>query len=330
MNMVEGKIVHLLTGKHSLREVSVDELRNIADRQPFFSVAQLLLAKKMKLDNDPGFLQQVQKTALYFPNVHWLHYQLNDEFENENVTTTPAPVQQIEEPVAEVQPVETVTTIEIQEHKEEQQPVEHIAQPIEETAAAIPSTEKEPDSIVEEEVYDSHDADDTDYDEAASAADNPPATTTITATNLKLADLIQQQAAAFHEAVEKDAKLPIDVEPYHTIDYFASQGIRLDPAMMGQDKLGQQVRKFTDWLKQMKRVQPDPNDLGTSPELEHLVQDIAANSNEAKEIVTEAMAQVLIKQGKVEKAVQLYLKLSFLNPDKSAYFAAKIQEIKGL
>lgn len=148
--------------------------------------------------------------------------------------------------------------------------------------------------------------------------------------NPALSKILSEQAQEFSKPVEEDAKLPIESEPYYTIDYFDSQGIRLDPAQLGKDRLGRKVRKFTDWLKDMKRVGGQPTDLGTDPEMEKAIQTIAAASNETKEIVTEAMAEILIKEGKTAKAVKLYEKLSFLNPDKSAYFAAKIEHIKGL
>lgn len=82
MNKVENNIVRLLTGKEHLDEVSVDELQTITNEHPYFSVAQLLLTKKMKQDNHPGFTDQLQKTAVYFPNTHWLHYQLSSEEEH--------------------------------------------------------------------------------------------------------------------------------------------------------------------------------------------------------------------------------------------------------
>jgi hypothetical protein len=41
------------------------------------------------------------------------------------------------------------------------------------------------------------------------------------------------------------------------------------------------------------------------------------------------MAEVLIRQHKEEEAVAIYEKLSLLNPSKSAYFAAKIEQLKG-
>jgi hypothetical protein len=54
----------------------------------------------------------------------------------------------------------------------------------------------------------------------------------------------------------------------------------------------------------------------------------AASSIEEKEVVTEAMAEVWAKQGNTQKAIDTYTKLSLQNPSKSAYFAAKIDQLK--
>jgi hypothetical protein len=59
-----------------------------------------------------------------------------------------------------------------------------------------------------------------------------------------------------------------------------------------------------------------------------LIENFATHSLEQKEVITETMAEVLVKQGKKERAVELYHKLSLLNPSKSAYFAAKIDQLK--
>jgi len=130
--------------------------------------------------------------------------------------------------------------------------------------------------------------------------------------------------------VNQEAELEISKEPMHTIDYFASQGIKIDLSKIPQDKLTTHLRKFTEWLKYMKSDNPNPIDLGTNQDLEEAVEIIAKTSNEEKEIVTETMADVLQKQGHLDKAIQLYIKLSFINPEKSAYFASKIQHLKGI
>jgi hypothetical protein len=40
------------------------------------------------------------------------------------------------------------------------------------------------------------------------------------------------------------------------------------------------------------------------------------------------LANVLIDQNKIEKAIAMYEKLSLINPSKSAYFAAQIDRLK--
>ena len=120
---------------------------------------------------------------------------------------------------------------------------------------------------------------------------------------------------------------PISFEPLHTVDYFASQGIKISEEVLENDHLGQQVKSFTAWLKSMKKLHP-----GQLPEqnevIEKIIQSSAEVSNQNANVLTEAMAEVLIKQNKKEKAIEMYQKLSLINPSKSAYFAAKIESLK--
>jgi hypothetical protein len=116
-------------------------------------------------------------------------------------------------------------------------------------------------------------------------------------------------------------------EPYHTIDYFASQGIKLSLDEQPQDKLGKQLKSFTEWLKTMRRLPQKDREVVPDRVAEEAVQTSAAHSIQGKDILTETMAEVLAKQGMREKARAVYEKLSLLNPDKRAYFAAKIEQL---
>ena len=131
------------------------------------------------------------------------------------------------------------------------------------------------------------------------------------------------------EPVEK-AEAPKEemlFEPLYTTDYFASQGIKLSEEVQPADKLGKQLKSFTDWLKTMKKVHQAP--LSESPTATDIaVQKMAEKSNIEDEIITEAMAEAYLQQGKVSKALETYSKLSLLNPAKSAFFAAKIEQLK--
>src|SRR5690349_19524095 len=46
----------------------------------------------------------------------------------------------------------------------------------------------------------------------------------------------------------------ITFEPFHTVDYFASQGIKLSQKDIGTDSFSKQLKSFTEWLKTMKKI----------------------------------------------------------------------------
>jgi thioester reductase-like protein len=118
----------------------------------------------------------------------------------------------------------------------------------------------------------------------------------------------------------------IPIEPYHTVDYFASQGIKLSHSFE-KDELGTKVKSFTDWLRTMKKLQPEAPEIRSNeslfPQLNK--KDV---QQAAHEIITEAMAEVYLKQGLKEKAIEVYNKLSLQNPANKHIFAAKISLIK--
>lgn len=152
------------------------------------------------------------------------------------------------------------------------------------------------------------------------------------------------------DATELNQLIPID--PYHTVDYFASQGIKLSQIDQS-DELGIKVKSFTAWLKTMKKIQlqgspvardeiigaVDKTTIETTnetidetidereDELEDELEDETVRSKNEL-IVTEAMAEVYLKQGLTDKAVAVYTKLSLQNPSNSHIFARKISAIK--
>jgi hypothetical protein len=115
-------------------------------------------------------------------------------------------------------------------------------------------------------------------------------------------------------------------EPLYTSDYFSSQGIKLLQEPLPTDKLGKQLKSFTEWLKTMKKVHDAPPLL--NDQVDSSVQHLAEISNKDAEVMTETMAEVFLQQGKKNKAKEIYVKLSLLNPHKSAYFAAKLENLK--
>jgi len=126
------------------------------------------------------------------------------------------------------------------------------------------------------------------------------------------------------------SKTELTFEPYHTIDYFASQGIQPKLEEKPKDQFSRQLKSFTEWLKVMKRLPVTEIAAAVSVVDEKKVEKMAELSINDREVITEAMADVWEKQGNKAKATEIYQKLSLLNPDKSSYFAAKIEQLKNL
>jgi hypothetical protein len=121
----------------------------------------------------------------------------------------------------------------------------------------------------------------------------------------------------------------IPFEPLYAVDYFASQGIRLREEDQ-QDQLGKKLKSFTEWLKSMKKIHPEKSRDLFDAKTEASIKSEADQSNDKADVLTETMAEVLIKQGLIQKAIEVYEKLSLLDPPKSATFAAKISELKAI
>lgn len=365
MHVALQKIFHQFSGKINLQDTRIELLFEIAEKHPYFSPAQFFLALKMHNENHSNLASQLNKTALYFNNIHWFHYQLmpkpdliefiekdkadhflpilnnviKEELEQQKTQLVLSEIVQNTQPIISQNDIQNNITEENNLTHNEQNNTPTIPEEEQSIASiALKNSISEIDlnpilSIQTENVEPMPEL--TESNSEISNEPNVEEANQIEPQNLevedKLTSILKEQLAAFKQPVTENSELEIDQTLHHTIDYFESQGIKAEINPNSNDKLSTQLKKFTDWLKHMKRLNLEQeNDLGTDPELENAIQGIAKNSNEAREIVTETMAEVLEKQGKKDKAIQLYIKLSFLNPDKSTYFAAKIQNLKGI
>jgi len=283
-----SSIIQEIFHQKRLEDVSLEQLQTLTADEPYFAPGHFLLLKKLQQTADPGFESQLHKTVLYFGNPLWLQYLLQPT---------------INEPVTET--------------KREYAHATNVPATQHEVAIAAPVTDFQPQIAIpvqQEEVLEKGAVnDDSEVINAHSneAVKLEPATT-------------EEKTAAQEESVI--------FEPYHTIDYFASLGIKVGKNVPVNDKLGKQLKSFTEWLKTLKRL-PDSTTAAQEAE-EHQpmpdarVEAMAEVSIKEKETLTESMAEVLLKQGKKETAIEMYNKLSLLNPDKSHYFAAKIEALK--
>jgi hypothetical protein len=317
--------------KKPLNECSTDELRQLVQQYPWFGPVQLLYAKKLQAGSPSLYEDQVQKASLYFQNRVWLQYLLNDNTANaivaESKTSTEekAPEQHIEQ----VKPEVFSETI-LNETKEAdailEQATEEPAEQIEMVAASHEPMQAE--TLIEQAKVEP-----ATYNEPPAVLNQPDEAEIIP-------EPVKEEAAAQGESepvleIKQFRIEPVDTskplftfEPYHTIDYFASQGIKFKEEDKPKDVFSQQLKSFTEWLKVMKRVPVSEITANTETGAEKKVEEMAEHSLAERHVLTEAMAEVWEKQGNKAKAEEIYLKLSLLDPLKSSYFAAKIEALK--
>jgi hypothetical protein len=318
-------LAQLLFSKRTIDECDVQEIHNLINKFPYYAPARFLLLEKLKSSGASEYQEQLAKTILYYHNPLEFQYLVDsgrfqvdityDTVANEKITeqqtnvTTPIPVEVLQD-----------------DHSED----ETIAQEILETPEAAEINEEE---TTEPEVE----------NDPAELAVTPLSTDEITPDDIEIpdeqrheseptnAEASVQQAHSVFARITKEASLPssgLSFEPYHAVDYFASQGIKLSQDEAGKDKFGKQLKSFTEWLKTMKRLPATQLAASIDSTSEHKVQHMAQDSIHESDVFTEAMAEVWLKQGNLEKAAEVYNKLSLIYPSKKAYFAAKIENLK--
>lgn len=178
----------------------------------------------------------------------------------------------------------------------------------------------------------------------------------------------EEPAAVAEATETGDELGDIPMQPVSAEDYFLQQGIHVsgdlpelkavltstEPAVSENEEEKEKslmvVMSFAEWLKHIssknqkaKEEEAEQKALKTmwqqqklaaaieeeNEEIPEQVFEMAVNSISRKEeLISESLAEVYVKQGKKGKAIEMYQKLSLQNPEKNAYFAAKIENLQ--
>lgn len=315
-------------------------LEGITAAHPYFSPAQFYLLQRTE-EGTTAFEEQAGKTNIFFNNPLWLNFQLQQTGPETLQESTPVagsvPGIQVAENIVEPEPpgvefpvIENITEPE-PEIEFEPEPVMAELPVMENITKTEPEPEFETGPVMTELPV---------IENTTKTEPEPEFETEPVMTELPVIENMTktEPGPEFEpEPLKIELKLPEEknitddlplFEPMHMVDYFASQGIKLSEEVQAGDKLGKQLKSFTEWLKTMKKVHTvTPAEEATKTDL--TVEALAEMSNTENEVITEAMAEVFARQGKTGRAMEVYQKLSLLNPAKSAYFAAKIENLKG-
>ncbi|MEY3433011.1 MAG: hypothetical protein RL131_947, partial [Bacteroidota bacterium] len=172
-------LIQSLFERENLDEMTLDEMKGMAEQYPFSSIIQFLYTCKLKSLYHLDFPESVAKTALYFNNPYWLNHQLSEDAEKGHFRLS------------------TYETYTLDEDEND----------------ALPVIETDENEFVPIDLEDSIDIEEKQEKELESVEENEEA-------SLSVEPVIEIET----KSVTEDS-FSIPIEPYHTIDYFASQGI---------------------------------------------------------------------------------------------------------
>jgi tetratricopeptide (TPR) repeat protein len=155
--------------------------------------------------------------------------------------------------------------------------------------------------------------------------------------------------------------IPELIQPVFAENYFLHQGIavpdeipaEMDNARQHEEEADEKalmvMMGFDEWLNFLKRKnerkRSEEEDKAMlkamwqkeklaaamgeeDEEIPEAVFEMAINSIDKEDVlVSESLAEIHVKQGKYDKAIEIYKKLSLQNPQKKSYFAAKIDNL---
>jgi hypothetical protein len=352
-----NRLANLILNKSS-EDCSIPELQQLINKYPCFNAGYLLLAKKLQFE-DPGQLaDSFKKATLYFHPLQFNQTISRIGYGELIISKEPEIiVAKTEEPLPEPAVSETVQVntgnpaeIKTQEVFSDSEPalsaIEQKNNDDEPQPPAVSNgaftTEQPVHTDLYTRVLASADLSSEAFAKDETSVDEPETGNVQPLTNISEGVLPDQQpessiskgpeglpgrVLADQRPISGD-EIPLSFEPYHLVDYFASQGIKIVIEEKPTDRFTRQLKSFTEWLKAMKKLPASENITVPNTAVEQKVEQLAETSLTNTEVVTEAMAEVWEKQGNPEKAIEIYYKLSLLEPSKSPYFASRISDLK--
>jgi hypothetical protein len=313
------QFIDLMNNPSLLEEAHVPAIEKIIADYPYFQTAHLLYAKALNNVKHINYHSALKRTAVIAGNravlYRLINSPVNKPIEKEQTKTVVAPIEEIkpepvskevEKPLKEVSPVNITYTI--VNPVIEQKPIEEV----------INSTEQLPVAETIKLVVE--------------GVKSEPVLQTETLDEIILKPIMEAYVETeILKLTEKEPEIRID-EPRSFTDWLKqvpSIGkqitIQTAPTKEQKPKLKSEKQVFLDkLLKEEMRIskpQADKNFYAAS-------QKTRSSVLEDENLVTETLAKIYVLQGNHGKAIRSYEILSLKFPEKSAYFATLIKEIK--
>ncbi|WP_343670210.1 hypothetical protein [Chitinophaga sp.] len=331
--MTANRIIQHIFQTPDIKQVDEPGLEWIITQYPYFTAARLLLARKQYSEQKNLLAPAVKKAQQFSNNMHYFYrFITTDEVVAAPVIAKPEPAYEAPEqetPAYEEPVEEEITTFTTDDE-------------ITVTPDNVTVTAPEPEpEVIDEQVK----APEITNEQIKAAAPEMEPAPIIVASDLPVTITAEEEEPIRIFPLEMPAledNSTLTFQPLYSDDYFAYKRLK-DPEKADElnEKGKAEMKSFTSWLKEMKssfaekaskdwyRQQINMSYQDADPEVSEAVEKMAMDSITLNnDMVTETLAEIWAKQHQYNTAIQIYQKLSLLNPTKSAYFAQKIKELQ--
>ncbi len=301
--MRTGDIHKAIRNPEGVDQHSFHDWEQLVEKYPYFAVGHVFLAKS---SHDAGHLDyktHLQKAALYTGNRQSLYQliigpSLRKKIEKleEEVETPIIELEQVEEEIVELEVAEDSVELEVEHLPEVKEEISQDAIVIK--AKEIDELEKE---ILYEAVYSS----------------------------------IEQEVQEDIEEQEEEERVEIKLEAAEDDLVGLSPYAKWLKQRARQMDYNQEEQKEIAGAEKVEKEDLISKFIKTDPKISRRSQELFSNENlgkmslvENEDFVTETLAKVYARQGKIEKAIKAYKHLSLKYPEKSIYFANQLKKLE--
>lgn len=330
-------IQQALTDDKALERFPTEDLVRLTAQYPWFAAAQLLLARKLRSENDHRYTDQLHQAAIHVPGQTVLYDLVQPrESARRPAAKTAAPVPPAAPGAAEVTEVTEAPIVAVQPETPAPSPYRPAPAPSVEpppvkTAPALDPLQQE---VLIEAIHSSISMEASGLEPAVPATAPAPVHTPVPETEDNL-DAYSRwlagraQSLAFHNAPPATSQT-IATDPAEeektardksTEDLATSEKSEYTDKQDDNPRFSHQRALVDRFIRIEPKITPGKAD-------EYLTGNIArASIEEDPEIVSETIADLYVKQGKIDRARKAYRKLMELYPEKSIYFAVRLKNL---
>ena len=325
--MDKQALTSLLNNVSNLRSISSADLEKVVEKHPYFEVGQLMLVKKYQEEKHVAFNNQLEKASIYASNRSHLFQFINEADMNVSLVEAGSEEQDDEKTAITV-------TEELVNQNQELSVLETEAEIQEDKVDEIES--KEHHSISEIETISDHSEE---LLETVSEDENEEITV--------VSPVEENIEVAENEEQPNEPDIPaeevIEIETDHSFSEWLKvlndQHVEIEkPKAKKKDVLDAHIEMESNaQFLQMEEPATLDEFLEKNISRKHEASDEINVSELAKhsvephdDLVSETLAKLLVLQKKYDHATEVYQKLGLKYPEKSSYFAIRIEEIKKL